>query len=108
MKYILFLAAFLTGCAAPGSKGLDGYYFQKKEYENLAPQVEFVLLRNQQEYERRLRQEFGVRWDKISAFSYWNPEIGKCTIFIKDPDWDYEPHMIGHEVAHCIWGEWHE
>lgn len=34
--------------------------------------------------------------------------IGKCTIFIKDPEWDYEPHMIGHEVAHCIWGEWHK
>lgn len=108
MKYIIILAAFLlSGCASPGSKGLDGYYFQKKEYENLTPIVEFVLLKNQQEYEKRLKEEFGVRWEKISAFSYWNPEIGKCTIFIKDPDWDYEPHMIGHEVAHCIWGEWH-
>ena len=28
-------------------------------------------------------------------------------MFIKDPEWQWEPELLGHEVAHCIWGRYH-
>jgi hypothetical protein len=87
--------------------GKDDFRFLKKEYENLTPGVEFVLIKNKQEYDRVRKEHLGVQWDTISAFAYWNPKKGTCKIYIKDPSWKYEPELIGHEVAHCIWGRFH-
>lgn len=115
MKQIIaILSCFLlTACAPMEKRGgtltasLDGHRFIEKEYENLSPLVEFILVKNQEEYERIFKEKFGANWSNISAFTLWNPKVGKCKIYIKDPLWRYEPELIGHEVAHCIWGRWH-
>ena len=86
----------------------DGYRFLEKEYENLSPGVEFILLRNPQDQKETLTDVFGRKWKKIAGFTYWNEEKGTCRIIIKDPTWKYEPEIIGHEVAHCIWGRFHK
>lgn len=86
----------------------DGYRFLVKDYENLAPGVEFVLLRDPDMQKETLSEVFGIKWKKIAGFTYWNEEKGTCRIIIKDPAWRYEPEIIGHEVAHCIWGKFHK
>lgn len=85
----------------------DNYRFLEKEYETLKPGVEFVLMRNQEEYNTVMKKHFGRDWKKISAFTFWDKQKATCKIYIKDPAWSYEPEYIGHEVAHCIWGRFH-
>lgn len=86
----------------------DGYRFIQKEYETLQPGVEFVLMKNPEEYREIMYKQFGPTWKKVSAFTSWNKEKATCKIYIKDPAWKYEPELIGHEVAHCIWGRFHD
>jgi len=105
----------LTGCAQTETHSefsripsADNYRFLQKEYETLAPNVEFVLLKNNAEYVAAKKEAVGNRWRNVSAFTYWNMQTATCKIFIKDPAWSYEPEYIGHEVAHCIWGRFHK
>lgn len=111
MKYIVVLLSLfaITGCAGTPKYryGTDDYKFLVKEYENLSPEVNFILLKDQAQYDSVRKRELGTKWDSVSAFTLWIPETGKCTIFIKDPTWEWEPELIGHEVAHCIWGRYH-
>ena len=110
--FTIAISLFITGCASSGVTnayryGADDYKFLEKEYENLHPKVHFVLLKNEAEYNSARRQNLGVQWDTVSAFTLWIPETGECTVYIKDPEWQWEPELIGHEVAHCIWGRYH-
>jgi len=86
----------------------DGHRFLQKEYENLTPGVEFILMKDEDQQKEVLRDVFGRQWKKIAGFTYWNEEKGTCRIYVKDPAWIYEPEYIGHEVAHCIWGRFHK
>jgi len=114
MKYFMSIVPIffiLTGCATSPPKfkyGSDDHQFLVKEYENLSPKVNFILLKNEQEYDSARKRTLGIHWDTISAFTLWVPETGECTIYIKDPEWNWEPELIGHEVAHCIWGRYHK
>lgn len=119
MKKIAILISasllFLSGCAQTLNStkspsrvtAADNYRFLEKEYETLKPGVEFVLLRNQEEYKAVMKQQFGSDWKTISAFTFWDKQKATCKIYIKDPAWEYTPELIGHEVAHCIWGRFH-
>lgn len=108
MKILTILVLMLLPLGANAQKyGTDNFRFLEKEYENLTPGVEFVLMKDDREYDAMRRKHLGVQWDTISAFTYWNQEKGTCKIYIKDPAWKYEPELIGHEVAHCIWGRFH-
>lgn len=108
MKKIMIPALALTlGACQSVAVGTDGYRFDRKEYENVTPGVEFVLLQNSKEMAQIRKEFFGADWARVSAFTQWNPEKGVCKIYIADPDWQYKPELIGHEVAHCIWGRWH-
>lgn len=114
---IILFVLFLTGCASSimqsentfsRSAASDGYRFVQKDYETLQPGVQFVLMRNEEEYREVMRAQFGNSWKKISAFTSWNRNKATCKIYIKDPAWEYTPELIGHEVAHCIWGRFHD
>lgn len=110
-KVLFLLLVFLTGCVTSPPKfkyGADEHRFLVKEYENLSPKVNFILLNNEAEYDSARKKKLGTRWDTVSAFTLWIPETGECTIYIKDPEWKWEPELIGHEVAHCIWGRYHK
>lgn len=105
---IAFSVMLLGACSTTNTIGTDGYRFFGKEYENVTPGVEFVLLQNEEERVAVKKKFFGPEWKKVSAFTEWNVKEGVCKIYIQDPDWQYKPELIGHEVAHCIWGRWHE
>ena len=109
-KYIILLILITTAAQAQrlGGYAKDDFKFLQKEIENLTPKVEFILLKNEEEYNSVRKEHLGVKWKNVSAFTLWNQEKGTCKIYIKDPAWSYEPEYIGHEVAHCIWGRFHK
>jgi len=88
--------------------GSDGYVFDRKEYENTTPGVKFVLIQSSSEMAKIKKKFFGPNWKNVSAFTEWDPVNGVCTIYVMDPSTSYKPELIGHEVAHCIWGRWHD
>jgi hypothetical protein len=105
---ILLLLSFSVGAQKLGKYGTDDFRFLQKEIENLTPGVEFILAKNQKEFDDFRKEFIGNGWNNVSAFTRWNEEKGTCKIYIKDPLWKYEPELIGHEVAHCIWGRFHK
>lgn len=110
-RVFAILLLLVSGCSSSPSKfsyGADDYKFLVKEYENLRPKINFVLLKNKAEYDSARKRKLGTKWDTVSAFTLWIPETGECTVYIKDPEWKWEPELIGHEVAHCIWGRYHK
>lgn len=119
MRFLIYTLLLLSSTAAAENdlsvpfkttirEASDGYRFLVKDYENLTPGVEFVLLRDPEMQKETLADVFGDKWKKIAGFTYWNEEKGTCRIIVKDPAWRYEPEIIGHEVAHCIWGKFHK
>ena len=105
---ILTVCVSCTNIGNSTPKSSDGYRFGEKETEMLNPNIEFVIMKNYFEYNKIRKKFFGHHWDTVQAFTRWRPESKTCIIYIKDPDWIYEPEYIGHEVAHCIWGNWHK
>ena len=111
--FYILICVFLSSCAIQQNTpdrvtAKDGYRFLIKEYENLEPGVQFILIRNEEEREQMMKKVFGNRWKKIAGFTYWNENKKTCRIVVPDPAWKYQPEVIGHEVAHCIWGKFHK
>tara|TARA_R110002167_G_scaffold40035_4_gene123520 strand:- start:155 stop:520 length:366 start_codon:yes stop_codon:yes gene_type:complete len=102
----LIVASFASAQSFKFAK--DDHKFLVKEIENLTPTVEFILLETDEEHDAARKEFIGHGWNKVSAFTRWNETEGTCKIYIKDPLWKYEPELIGHEVAHCIWGRFHK
>jgi len=103
----LVLVLLLTSCEQSSQKGSDGYNFESKEFERTEISLSVVVIPDQSEFDR-LQLIHAPTIEGLQAFSYFSLRDNHCTIFIKDPEWSYEPEFIGHELAHCIWGRWHQ
>jgi len=112
MKYLLLaiaagLTLFLLSCNQESQKGPDGYAFESKEFERSEIDLSVVVIRDQAEF-NRLKRIHAPDVEGLQAFGFFSLSSNQCTIYIKDPTWRYEPEWIGHEVAHCVWGRWHD
>jgi len=108
---IVFLATlFLVGCdtSSPSKdKGKDRYWFETKEYEKTELGVSVRLYANKADLQLAAKAKGITNWEYIQAFGVLKPYINSCTIHIVDPMNNYEPEYYGHELAHCIWGKFH-
>ena len=84
--FTIIVSLFLVGCTTSPELvdafkyGKDDYRFLVKEYENLNPEIDFVLLKNEYEYNSVRKKVLGNRWKTVSAFTLWIPETGKWTV----------------------------
>lgn len=108
-------AALLSTPAAAARKGADGYTFATKAMFNGSLEIQVI--------EYPTAAAMAKAWsaahagaippDKVlAAFSQLdaNPVPGKprlCLIHVLDPKVRYEPENVGHELMHCIYGDWH-
>ena len=97
----------MVGCSDSSKNGKDGYKFEEKEYEKVDLQISFIIIQDQQQF-NELASIWAPGVEGLQAFSRLQPKINRCIVYIKDPTWQYTPEFIGHEIAHCIWGRWHE
>lgn len=118
---IVVLGLLLASCNAnppPTRRAADGFVFQIKQYEKTNFQMQVVVIKNQKEFDKIAKDFFSTRerrptsvvsqLDGFSRLQHLASGELNCIIYIKDPNWKYEPEIIGHEVAHCIWGEYHD
>ena len=113
LRFPFLFCLLLSGCvpasipaAMIDNIGIDGYAFRQKEFEHLEQNIKVVLFSNEESLRQTADKVFGPNGKKIKAFAVWGKD-NQCVLYIKDPDWQYEPEIIGHELAHCIWGKFH-
>jgi hypothetical protein len=108
---ILGLGTFLlSSCDQAPKKGADNYYFEEKEFERTSLGVTVVLFQTRREFEETARQKLGKNFpvETVAAFGSLSTVGNNCTIYTMDASVQYEPEFLGHELAHCIWGRFHE
>ncbi len=98
------LALTLSAC---NSEAADGYRFERKDTEHLAPDIVFVLHRNLSDL-RRAAPEGTVDPETTNLMAWSKLAGNKCEVHIIDPQVSYQPEWIGHETTHCVWGKWHQ
>ena len=108
MKKII--AAIIALSATPALASADGFTFGKAEFDRPDVEVQFVVLRSQQELQAEA-ERLGAWVDddrRIRAFSLIQKNSNKCVIYMLTPDRNYQPEYIGHELMHCKYGRWHK
>jgi hypothetical protein len=114
MKYLLLIFMFFATVAhaeMPTNRfnsaklGTDGYKFSTPQYSKSQIQVNIKLLSNDDEVTREARSQGGVFEGTISAFSVLKKD--SCDVYIVDPNKKYRPELLGHEITHCIFGQFH-
>ena len=116
-KFLLAAAAFamaLSANPADAKKAADGYTFSVKDMNNKALEVHII--------EYASYPEMTAAWVKadprripdgrhLAAFSQLdtnpNAPLRYCVIHIINPLIEYNPESVGHELMHCIYGNFH-
>jgi hypothetical protein len=103
MKWALALIAalMLAGCDQRGAA--DGYAFGEPTWVQTELRITVVLVPSAAEM-RRIGPK--VEGRELMAFARVSPS-GECTIYKLDSRKTYAPEWDGHELNHCIYGEWH-
>ena len=111
---VLSSALICVGLVSCSKNASDDYHFEQKEYTLLEQKFEFVVVDNITEWNSLVEQYVGADGGDIGAFSRLrlnreDPNLAgsECIVYIKDPEWVYEPEFIGHEIVHCLYGKWH-
>lgn len=84
----------------------NGYRFVTKQYEKPEVLVKLVTFKTREEFRAEARKR-GITNDSIAAFSVLSTKKDECTIYIIDPLTKFNPEMVGHEMLHCFYGQWH-
>ncbi|MBA4766071.1 MAG: hypothetical protein H2049_00365 [Porphyrobacter sp.] len=97
---ILAALLLLASCEQPAA---DGYSFGTPTWVRTELRVKVVLVPSLEEL-RRIGPK--VEGRELHAFAQISP-TGECTIYKVDSRKHYAPEWDGHELNHCIYGEWH-
>lgn len=105
---IIGAALLLAGCGQ--SEAADGYVFAGKQYDRAAVLVKKREHRSFADLRAALPPRMSREWkDRHVVGGAWGElhADGSCTIHFVDPELSYQPEWIGHETAHCFYGDWH-
>lgn len=105
MRAALILAAalLLGGC---DQSAADGYAFGVPTFDRVEPNIRVVTHRSLAELRAAApKGVYDAEAAKLMAWSVIRPD--GCEMHVVDPAVSYQPEWIGHELAHCAWGEWH-
>lgn len=106
-RLLIGAAVLASAVVATASPSLDGYTFEQAQFQHLTVRVQFVPIKTEAEM-ARLAGSFGVpsKGGIVKAFSVRRADE-TCVIYAEDPTVQYEPEFIGHELAHCLFGNFH-
>lgn len=105
MRWAILIAGLLLTIACGQQRtGADGYTFGEPSWVQTELRVTVVLVPSIAELRR-----IGPKVEpgrELRAFAKVSPD-GTCTIYKLDSRVAYAPEWDGHELNHCIFGEWH-
>jgi hypothetical protein len=104
---LIIIAAFsIVSCNPSPRSSADGYNFGNPTFEKTKVEVQFVTYKTRAEFLEAAKKR-NVDSLELQAFTELRSPFNKCTIHVMDPRVKYQPEFIGHELAHCIYGQWH-
>lgn len=106
MIAMLAAALALAGCDQP--RGADGYVFGEPEFTRTDMRLEVVLHENLRSLRSALPAGHVETGREAMAWGRVYPDEARCEVHILHPARSYRPEWIGHEIAHCIHGRWHD
>lgn len=101
---IVLIGLALTMACDSKPRGADGYTFGEPTWEQTDLRVRVVLVDSLEDLRRIGPKDQGR---ELYAFAKVSP-AGECTIYKVDSRRLYLPEWDGHELNHCIYGEWHK
>lgn len=102
----LIMLCLSVPAAAQSRVGVDGYTFLSKAAQNYNFRVKVVVYKDRAALNAEARKR-GLPL-ATAAFTISPTRIDNtCYIHIVDPYNRYEPEIVGHEIHHCIYGQWH-
>lgn len=81
--------------------GIDGYKFETSEFFRKNIKLKIVYHPSYTDL-----QLAGLD-SKLAAFTLVRSEKETCEVHVVDPRVAYAPEYLGHEIYHCIHGNWH-
>ena len=103
---LIIIAAFSIASCNQLPLSADGYNFGNPSFEKSKVEVVFVTYETRAEFMEAAKKR-GVASLELQAFTELRDPFNKCTIHAMDPRVKYQPEFIGHELAHCFYGQWH-
>lgn len=110
---LLVMSFAFNACEVPprGNTGKDGYYFEKETFSRTDIPLHIILYPSS----AALKSEYAKSHNSLAegrelvAFSTLNTgNTETCAVHMVDPKVYYSPEFIGHEIVHCMYGEWHK
>ena len=107
---ILFAALALTSLSSCGTQipASDGYTFDKQDFYRDDIHVKIVQFDNRKEFEAEAARVGIENTSVVMAFTTVSLSEPVCTIRVMNIPNDYEPKWIGHELIHCMYGNFHD
>lgn len=102
----VLLAFTVVSCKPAPNKGADGYQFGTPQYEKQQVTINVVTYQKRSDLLKEAKK-YGANSETLVAFSVLKFPFDTCTVHMVDPRVKYEPEFIGHEFAHCVYGQWH-
>jgi len=109
-RIFIFLATIMLASCEPGpQKGKDGYYFEQETFVRHQFTVAIVVAKDQKELNELAKANGAYIPEGREAGAFARLDLTKphCTIFTIDPREIYIPEFLGHELTHCMYGNWH-
>lgn len=108
MKAILITMLALALSACGQAPAADGYTFGEPEFTRTDMRLE-VVLHDSLHSLRSALPAGNIEPDREAmAWGRVYPAEARCEVHIMNPARSYQPEWIGHEIAHCIHGRWHD
>ena len=102
------LAIGLASCSGDStSTAVDGYRFGEPTFSLEQFTVTMVQYDSQSDF-LRAADTHGANTEGVQAFALLSPNRAACEIHILRVAEAYRPEWLGHEIAHCMHGSWHE
>ena len=109
MKKLALLA--LLALSACNSSSSDGYYFEKDSVrlpeKHIVVEVYPSLQALKINYDKNTSKNKTVVQGNRELMAYSVINSTTCTIHMIDPKVRYMPDFFGHELTHCLYGEFH-
>jgi len=99
---IALLALGMLSCTSSKSTLIN------EEHTRLEMDLKIHLFETKKDLNKTLKKEFPKERRAVEGFAVWYNEIDDyCEIFVTVPKSDFDINTWGHELAHCVYGKWH-
>lgn len=90
-------------------RGVDGYIVENADINHKDLELHVHTYRTVAAFEAAARKynsasTYGIQTE---GFTIYRRENNVCDMHIYDPAYQYKPEFIGHELVHCIYGNFH-